>query len=1218
MPKEFRYVFDDWEDELLGIAHEAIECAIASAYMNVSGVEFLSKVASRLAKFATASSKAIIRVILSDQFAPTKLEKMKILKSMSVLPGVDVRIYCGVGFQHRKNYIFRTEDEIRAVVGSVNATSAGLFKNLEVAAFAVHENSDPEAKKIMGEFETIWSRSKVTDDYIEVNELLNSAPRFSEGENVRYISTGKIGTINRVIEGSRGYSYRVTLEGRMCTVAERFLEAVQDAEEGVIENFWEGIFGSHLDYRLFQTWFRLAKPIEDNLYSYLGSKTVFNPHQFKPLLRFLSPSSDERLFIADEVGVGKTIEAGIILTELIARGRLNYRTPILIVCPNSLGPKWVDEMKKRFGLRFYFHDGDSLGYMLKTTLQDGIFPKEYIFSVVSLQLLRRIEYLNLIKELDARRESSIFGMVIIDEAHHMRNQETDNNELGNLLSGITEMMLMLSATPLNLRNEDLFNQMHILNPILFPDITTFETLQSPVIKLNKIRRLLAAHSLEAVEQIFDQLAELGRDAIGKLVLSHPQVKELIEKLKNKTPLCFDEIVRYERLFVSLSPLYYSFTRTRKREALEHQVQREVWELPISLSDEERKFSDDVLNTIRDYYFSEGKDPHVISFIINTHLRMVSSCIPAMKEYLEWCVRENRMITYGDEASGELDDDEQIDTVNIDKNLKNKFSGLLIDVQKIEGSDSKYIQFRQMLKKIVESSGNQQVMVFSFFIRTLKYLKRRLEADGFSVGLICGEVPLQGDKGVLGRYEIMDEFKKGTYQILLSSEVGGEGLDFQYCHALINYDLPYNPMRIEQRIGRVDRFGQEADKIIVANLFIRGTVDEEIYDRLYRRIHLVEEGIGALEPILGKELSDIQTAIITGGLTTEQKEEFSQRIARAVAAAKSEMEEFEKYRRELISDDYLAQPINSIGSGNFVSPDDAIQLTEQGLSGLKKCEFIKIGNNWGEIVLSEDMIDRGEQFCRRPGNEAGYGELQPLFSGKRVKVVFDGSIAESKPDHIFLSPTGFWTRFLTSELEQKKALFKIFSFGVKHGIVDFLDGEYIVFLFEVRIEGVRTEIEFIGVPVGISAKSVAETSFEVLPRVLANADTFEVPFSREDIDPNTYLDVARKHLEQVLETKRKVSSEENLYKVESRIAALTKANDIKIKKLQQQMESHISKRSGENREPEERYLRLTNARIEKEKICLKSKIDELRKCQDLSLDYNLEAIIYLKVGDGQNV
>ena len=218
--------------------------------------------------------------------------------------------------------------------------------------------------------------------------MSKNTPRFSEGENLKYISTGKIGTVNKIISGSRSYSYRVTIDGKIRTVAERFLEPVIDIEESIIENFIISKLGTHVDYRLFQTWFRVAKPLESNLYSYLGSKTIFNPHQFKPLLRFLSPGSDGRLFIADEVGVGKTIETGITLTELIARERLDYHTPILIVCPNSLGPKWVKEMKERFRLNFHLHDGKSLKYSLETTLQDGVFPQHYLFSVVGLATQR--------------------------------------------------------------------------------------------------------------------------------------------------------------------------------------------------------------------------------------------------------------------------------------------------------------------------------------------------------------------------------------------------------------------------------------------------------------------------------------------------------------------------------------------------------------------------------------------------------------------------------------------------------------------------------------------------------------------------------------------------------------------------------------------------------------------------------------------------------------
>jgi superfamily II DNA or RNA helicase len=1041
--------------------------------------------------------------------------------------------------------------------------------------------------------------------------------RFSEGENVSYISTGKIGTVNKVIKGYRGYSYKVTIDGKVRTVAERFLEPVVDTEERLIDDFINENFGGYSDYKLFQTWFRLSRPLESNLYSYLGSKTIFNQHQFKPLLRFLSPGSDERLFIADEVGVGKTIETGIILTELIARGRLDHHTPILIICPNSLGPKWVKEMKDRFRLHFHLHDGRSLRYTLETTLQDGVFPQKYIFSVVGLQLLRREGYLTLLKELDAKRELPTFGMVVIDEAHHMRNPETDSNELGNLLSSITEMMLMLSATPLNLKNEDLYNQMHILNPIAFPDTTTFETLQTPVIKLNRIRNLIAKNTFEAREEILSQLEELGKEPLGKVISSHPGVRDSIERLKDKTPFAPEEAVKYERLFVSLSPLYYSFTRTRKREALEHQVHREVWEVPVSLSDNEMKFHNDVLEAIKNYHLNKGGDLQAIGFIINTHRRMVSSCIPAIRNYLGWCIKENRILIMDEtKISDEMEDDSQLGIIEIDPTLKREFVRLLKEAKELENVDSKYNQFKQILEKIFLDPETPQVIAFSFFVRTLEYLKRRLEADGFSVGIIHGGVPLQGNKEQIGRYEIMDAFKRGEYKILLSSEVGGEGLDFQYCHAIINYDLPYNPMRVEQRIGRVDRFGQKSNKIIVSNLFIKGTVDEEIYDRLYRRIRLVKDGIGDLEPILGKELSDVQAAIITGKLTEEQKEELSLRLETAIASAKIEMEEFEKHRKELLSDDYLAKPFNNIVKGNFVSPEDAVQLTEQCLSTWDGCSFVRINDERGELTLSENIISRLEQFLRHPKNVGGYNELQTLVSPEnRIKVVFDGSIADSYPDHVFLSPTGYWARFLTHQLEQGEKILKTFSFRVKSSEIDIYGGEYIVFLFEVRLEGMRTEIEFLGVPVNVTSNSVVETYSEHLLRSLADAEGFDIHSIPEDLDPNHFLDIARDHFDRTLEEKRSEAAEENRYRIESRITALERSSELKIKKLKQGMESHTKNRKEDGKEPDERYLRLTKARIEKEKARLESKLNELQKCQELSLDYTLEGIVYLKVYGG---
>lgn len=899
MPKRFRYIFDKWEDELLNIAHEAIECAIASAYMSQDGVDFLEKVAKRLVKLSTNGTKTIIKVILSDRFAPTKKEQWQILDAISNLPGVEARIYGGEESQHRKNFIFKTKNEIRVLVGSINVTSAGFFKNLEIATLSVHDEEDLEAKRIILEFEIMWKKSLSIKKYLEAEDMVvNADPKFKVGDNVKYVTTGQIGTINKVIEQTRSYSYKVMLEGRVRTIPERFLEPYIDVEENLVDEFLQGVCGNYHDYKIFQTWFRLTRPLESNLYSYLSSKTIFNPHQFKPLLRFLSPASDERLFIADEVGVGKTIETGIILSELLARGRLDNRTPILVICPNSLGPKWAKEMKERFRLDFHFHDGRTLKYVLGATLQDGIFPPRYNFSIVSLQLLRMEDNLNLLKELDTKRELPLFGMVIVDEAHHMRNTNTDSNELGKVLSGMTEMMLMLSATPLNLRNEDLFNQMQILNPALFPDWRTFDALYSPVVILNQIRRHISSNTHDSKKEIHSKLDELKRVPLGNVILSHPGVKEFIKRLENPVSFTVEEIIKYERLFVSLNPLYSSFTRTRKREAIEHQVQREALEVPITLSHREMKFHNDFIDTIERYYLSRGGDPRAMGFVTNTHRRMVSSCIPAMRDYLEWCISENRLQMV-DEGSLESEDDSEAKYIELDPELRTEFIRLLKEAKATEEIDSKYDSFKKIIEKIIANPETPQVMVFSFFIRTLEYLKRRLVSDGISVGIIHGKIPVRGNGKEPDRYDIMDAFERGEYQVLLSSDVGGEGLDFQYCHAIVNYDLPYNPMRVEQRIGRIDRFGQQADKIIVGNLFIRNTVDEEIYDRLYRRIRLVEDGVGALEPILGTEIADLQNMIITGQLTEEQKEERTRRLQQSIEAARQQMEEFEKHRAELL-------------------------------------------------------------------------------------------------------------------------------------------------------------------------------------------------------------------------------------------------------------------------------------------------------------------------------
>jgi SNF2 family DNA or RNA helicase len=1039
-----------------------------------------------------------------------------------------------------------------------------------------------------------------------------SKPRFVKGDNVQIISTGKIGTINRVIKGTTSYSYKLTVDGETRIYSENYLELHKDEEEIIFEDFHKANFGDYNDFELFQTWYRLARPLDSNLYSYLSSKTIFNPHQFKPLIKFLSQNSYERLYLADEVGVGKTIESGIILKELFARDQLDQTTPILVVCPNSLGPKWQKELKERFNLDFHIHDGESLKLTLQTTIDEGIFPPRYIHSIVSIQLLRHQNYLPLLKELESNRFLPVFQIVIVDEAHHMRNQETDSNEVGMLLSSITQRMLMLSATPLNLRSEDLYNQMNILNPELFPDISVFNTLQNPCRKINRLRILLAGNLHENGEAISNVISELESDPIGNVISNHPIFDFIDEKIQNTKKLNPAENVKLQTTLASLSPLYNSFNRTRKREALKHQVSRDAWHVPVRLTKPELEFIEEFIDAVKKDYLRKGGKPVALGFITNIFRRMTSSCIPAMKDYLERAIKTNKTIEVSEsDLFWEYEDDTEFKEQELSGQLRNDFIKLLEKLNNIK-EDSKYNQFKKLLDKIMSDKNISQVIIFSFFIRTLEYLKQRLIEDGYKVGIIHGEITLTGDSNTLGRYEIMDKFQKGDYDLLLSSEVGGEGLDFQFCRAIINYDLPYNPMRIEQRIGRIDRFGQQADKIIIANLFIQDTVDEEIYERLYKRIRIVEDGVGALEPIIGKQISDIQNRLLNAELSEEEKEELSERIEESVEYAKSQMEAFERHRRELLNDGFIDNPLNQYSKSTFISPEDAINLTEKALSFWENCSFRKFKENRGVLTLSPDLKIELEQFLRNPKNYSGYSELRRILSDeKRFKVIFDGATAIKYPDHIFLPPTGYWTRFLTSWLNRNGHIKKIFKFSIKPKAIDLPSGEYIVFIFELKIEGLKTEIELVGIPIEVPTKRIPIYEKDIV-RDLSNLSVENYSRTKQVLDIYEYLDLAREKITQLIETRKQEIVEQNDYIIEGRIAALKKSSKSHVDNLQKRIETHIMKRQSEGLEPNDLYMRLTTARIENEEEKLQKKIEELQKKSDISFDYKMESVILLEI------
>jgi SNF2 family DNA or RNA helicase len=1049
------------------------------------------------------------------------------------------------------------------------------------------------------------------------------APKFAKGDNVRVVTTGKVGTVNDVLIRNNNVGYKITIDGKVLTYQEKFLEAFINKEREILDSLVLSDFGSFEDFKVFNTWIRLKKPYEGNYYSYLGSKTVFNPFQFKPLIKFLNFQSSERLLIADEVGVGKTIETGIIITELLARGRMTRKTPVLIVCPNVLGPKWVKEMKERFNLNFFLHDSKSLRTALINAM-NGRFADHEMFGVVSLQVLRSEEFITFLESFDEKRLDFLWSLIIVDEAHHMRNQGTMSNRLGHLLSSLSDMMIMLSATPLNLRDSDLYHLMNILNPHLYPDAQSFEALIEPVKIINQMKNLLLQNQLGDYPTILQLLDSLESVSMGIILQKHPGILEMKKHLIDQKELTVEEVVKYERILTSLNPLENSFTRTLKKEAFQQKVVRDVVKIPVRMTEEEHSFYNSVIHMSEELFLARGGNPAAIGFVTNLPRRMAASCIPAMKEYLKWSLQNNlyhgsEFIEYDEEVIREenlddVGDDSNIKQSVLPSSLRKKYEYLLETAETIGDFDSKYEQFKEYLTQMFSNIDNQQVIVFSFFIRTLNYLKRRLEADGYSVKLITGETPLVGKKSNQdGRYEIIDQFKNKEFQILLASDVGGEGLDFQFCQAMINYDLPYNPMKVEQRIGRIDRFGQKSDKVFIASMYLADTVDERIYELLYDRIDLVHESIGMFEPILSRKLLDFQKDIISGDLSEQQLENRTREISLALEKSKLEHSQFENQRTELLGEGEFRKLITGLDEKNdFLKPSDAAQLTEWFL--LKNDSIYKmIDEESGSFTLSSLLLKELETFTRLPGMEGSMAELSPLLSKHgSINVIFNGSSA-SDVDFVFLPPTGFWIKFILQKLEQSNNIFRAFSFSIEKSHSFLETGSYIVPIFEIEVEGLKVEHQLAMVPIHMKSEKVVGCNYVQAARYFNNfleENEIEPQYSQDELE--AWIDKGRTELEQYMNQYTDNIRLENETIASARVLSLQKGSEMRKERLRQMIEDHKARTGGALTENSKKYIYSVESRIENERRRTNEKVKTLTNKQDVSFSLGLVGVMLVDV------
>ena len=640
---------------------------------------------------------------------------------------------------------------------------------------------------------------------------------------------------------------------------------------------------------------KLETPLSDNLYTFYNSRTQFEAYQFKPVLKFLN-SVDQRLLIADEVGLGKTIEAGIILEELDAR--LKGLSRVLIVCPATLVQKWQGELRSRFSEEFRILRSADVAHFLDRYATYG--DAEQLRGICSQETLRRFT-----DDLNEHRVH--FDLVVVDEAHHWRNPSTRLSELGEVLSEYSDSLLMLTATPLHLGSENLFNLFRIMLPQQFGDFDVFQNLIKPPQYINSARRLLSqpAAALQELKKV-ETTSQKAR------FLDNPYYRECIGLLSQGQELAVKDIVHVKRHLVELNSLSHIFTRTKKRDVEVAFPVRQARTVNVEYSPEEMGFYNAVTDFVEERFIADGDSAQGISFARIMPQRQVASCIPAMRSYLKEQAAAKSLLRPRDWEGDDVGERTN-GRSRIASGEQEAARRLLRAMDKLGSRDTKFTQFLDALRKLEVEFSEQRiplkVIVFSYFKRTLDYLNNRLADSGYAKQCVM----IHGDINPRIRERTVERFRSNPeVKILLSSEVGSEGLDFQFCNVMFNYDLPWNPMKVEQRIGRLDRYGQKSDKILIYNFSTKKTIDDIILERLYRRINIFEQYIGDLEEILGDQIANLTREMFNPRLNFQQKDVKAEQTALAIENQIRELEEFEtQSSRFLGQDDFFDEEISAI-------------------------------------------------------------------------------------------------------------------------------------------------------------------------------------------------------------------------------------------------------------------------------------------------------------------
>ncbi|MFB2838159.1 helicase-related protein [Floridanema evergladense] len=626
------------------------------------------------------------------------------------------------------------------------------------------------------------------------------------------------------------------------------------------------------------------------------------PHQIK-ILRRVAQKFPHSFLIADEVGLGKTIETGLILRYLLVSQKVKR---VLILAPASVQPQWQEELREKFNLHFWsYNQGtfkDPYGLPLTNNNQPITINPWNTTNLIlaSSHLVRRTERMQQL--LDANP----WDLIILDEAHHARrkspqNREETPNRLLELMQQLkekTRSLILLSATPMQIDPIEVFDLLNLLG--MQGHWSYGDNF------CNYFASLTASpdrYSLEFWQQMSIDYFQRGGQPCSRLqgyleksdrLLSY-RIRDIWQKgqklVNPKQYLADDSFITTSRQYLTvntpLKDIMFRHTRDTLRQYYQRGLldrdipRREVQDNAITLEcDREIPLYVAVSDYVRHFYrLAQKQNRKALGFLMTLYRKRLTSSFYAIKESLQR--RLDSLIT-GMGSSLTQDDFSDIDDADdaVIEGLESYMEP--VDPQEIQyledllrqfettGEDTKLSHFITILRR--ELSQRESAIVFTQYTDTMDYLRDALlKLYGSQVACYSGrggELLADGNWCLVAKEEIKRRFREGEIKILLCTESASEGLNLQTCGVLINYDMPWNPMRVEQRIGRIDRIGQVYPTVRIHNFYYDGTVEAKVYRKLRDRINAFQTVVGNLQPIL----ASVPTFIEQAAMSADPEEE----------------------------------------------------------------------------------------------------------------------------------------------------------------------------------------------------------------------------------------------------------------------------------------------------------------------------------------------------------